>query len=324
MTTIDFKKLILIGLAFLIAIFLIGQVFATQQDSCNEEFNYTKSIDFADNRVLINYELSDNQIDVFAQPGYQVIEVALDVANDGYNGFHVYSSGPLNSFNPNPGSIINNAKVKVKKVCLSPTVTPTVVEDKIDWCHCEPNGNCQTLNLPQQALQNAGHVDAGGNPLHAGDYPGQCVEPTVTVIPEPTDVPSPTPSPTQEPEPTRTPEATPSPVIDRIETPSSVGVSTPSCPDQVPTKVEDVWVDTGVKNDGQITVFWGQNSNYSKVHIVYTDAEPGNWRYALLDTDNDGSESIGGLQNGVHYWFAVQYVNGCAPGPLSDWVDPLP
>ena len=57
--------------------------------------------------------------------------------------------------------------------------------DKITWCHCEPNGNCQTLMLPEQALN--GHKDAEGNPLHAGDHAGVCEEviptPSITVVP---------------------------------------------------------------------------------------------------------------------------------------------
>jgi hypothetical protein len=80
-----------------------------------------------------------------------------------------------------------------------------VQPQKIDWCHCEPNGNCQTLSLPQQALENAGHVNAQGNPLHAGDYAGVCreTEPTVT--------PTLTPNPTLPTEPTITIEPTNSP-----------------------------------------------------------------------------------------------------------------
>ena len=31
-------------------------------------------------------------------------------------------------------------------------------EDKVYWCHTEPNGNFQTLHLPLQALQNAGII----------------------------------------------------------------------------------------------------------------------------------------------------------------------
>ena len=56
------------------------------------------------------------------------------------------------------------------------TNTFAIAVEKIDWCHCEPNGGCQTLSLPLSALLNAGHVDAGGNPLHEGDHEGQCTE----------------------------------------------------------------------------------------------------------------------------------------------------
>lgn len=81
--------------------------------------------------------------------------------------------------------------------------------DKVIWCHVEPNGNQQTLELPQQALEQAGHVDAQGNPLHAGDHPGPCVTPSPS--PSPSVSPSPTPSPTDTP--TASPSATPSPTI---------------------------------------------------------------------------------------------------------------
>lgn len=88
--------------------------------------------------------------------------------------------------------------------------------DKITWCHVEPNGNQQTLHLPLAALQNAGHVNANGNPLHAGDHPGECVDPTATptpttrveISPSPTEVPV-TPSVTVTPEITITPTDTP-------------------------------------------------------------------------------------------------------------------
>lgn len=63
-------------------------------------------------------------------------------------------------------------------------------QEMITWCHCEPNGNCQTLTLPKPALIGGGHVDASGNPLHGGDHLGQCVEPTPTPTPvKPPEVP---------------------------------------------------------------------------------------------------------------------------------------
>ena len=90
------------------------------------------------------------------------------------------------------------------------SVSATRVE-KVIWCHCEPNGNCQTLELPQQALEQAGHVNAQGNPLHAGDHAGECVQPSATpsidLSPSPTAGESATP--TQEPTPTNKPEPDP-------------------------------------------------------------------------------------------------------------------
>lgn len=126
------QTIVLVVFAILLAcaaFYLANRVDASQsQDNCNEVFNYTKSSDFSDSRVNINFESNDNQIDVSAQPGYQVTEVALEVADDGHPGFHVYATGAVNNFNPNPGSDIQVAKVAVKKVCASPTPTtsPTV------------------------------------------------------------------------------------------------------------------------------------------------------------------------------------------------------
>lgn len=86
-----------------------------------------------------------------------------------------------------------------------------VAVEKIVWCHTEPNGNQQTLELPQAALENAGHVNASGNPLHAGDHAGVCVELTPTPTLSPTVTPTPTVVPSVTPTPTTTPEVTPTP-----------------------------------------------------------------------------------------------------------------
>ena len=87
--------------------------------------------------------------------------------------------------------------------------------EKVTWCHCEPNGNCQTLELPMEALENAGHVNASGNSLHAGDYAGVCQEEEEEVCdeqePTPTEEITPTVevTPTEEPTPTQEPRVTP-------------------------------------------------------------------------------------------------------------------
>jgi len=162
---------------------------------CQEQtWTYTKSSDFSDEKIIIDFENGDRQIDVTAKSGYQITEVALDVEDDGHPGFHVYANGPLNNFDPNPGKDIDGAKVKVKNICAGGSSgstgstgstgssgssgatgsTGSNGNDKILWCHVEPNGNSQTLELPEAALREAGHMDAEGNPLHAGDHAGAC------------------------------------------------------------------------------------------------------------------------------------------------------
>ncbi len=117
--------------------------------------------------------------------------VTLDFANvQSYNG-HLGTPHSGSTFDTD-GPCTDNGTTPTNT--LTPTPTDTLDEDKVLWCHCEPNGNCQTLNLPQQALEQAGHVNASGNPLHAGDHPGACSEIT--------------PTPTGEITPTSTPSAT--------------------------------------------------------------------------------------------------------------------
>ncbi len=114
-------------------------------------------------------------------------------------------------------------------------------EDKVYWCHTEPNGNYQTLHLPLEALENAGHVDAQGNALHAGDYAGECLEPSVSPSPssEPSISPSPVLSPSVTPEPSV--EVTPTPSVSPVPTPSPTPSSTPIVsPSIFPTHFPDV------------------------------------------------------------------------------------
>jgi len=107
-----------------VAILVVGVLsFGKAQavDICNQVFTYEKTGDYTDTRVDIDFESSNQRIDVGAGAGYQVTEVSLDVDNDGFSGYHVYATGELNNFNPNPGNEINKVKVKVKKVCPSPS-----------------------------------------------------------------------------------------------------------------------------------------------------------------------------------------------------------
>ena len=96
-----------------------------QPDQCNQEFTYTKTGDFDDSRVHINFESGDDQIDVSAKAGYQVVTIDLEVDGITQSGYDLHFSGGLDNYNPNPGGDIDEVKVVVKKVCEEPTPTPT-------------------------------------------------------------------------------------------------------------------------------------------------------------------------------------------------------
>lgn len=73
----------------------------------------------------------------------------------------------------------------------SASAAPEAQADKVVWCHCGGNGECRTIEISENALENAGHIDAQGNILHGGDHRGACADPTDEPTAEPTD-PSPT------------------------------------------------------------------------------------------------------------------------------------
>jgi hypothetical protein len=111
-------------------------------------------------------------------------------------------------------------------------------------------------------------------------------------------------------------------VEEHHDSPSSPGA--PTCGDSKPGEVANIYVDAGVANDGKLEVRWLPKEPVgSKAHIRYSEVD-GEWRYSLLNTDNDGHEEIGELQNGTHYWFQVAQVNGCAVGDYSRSFDPTP
>lgn len=94
-------------------------------DDCGEKFTYEKTNDYSDSRVYINFESSNNQIDVSAQTGYKVNKVWLDISNDNQSGYVQHATGPLTDYNPNPGTTINAAKVEVEKTCAPWAVSIT-------------------------------------------------------------------------------------------------------------------------------------------------------------------------------------------------------
>lgn len=156
---------------------------ATNQDHCGEKFTYIKSSDYNDNRVNINFESGDEQIDVSADSGYKINKVWLDVDNDNHSGYHQYSSGALNNFNPNPGGDINSAKVEVEKVCNTPTPTPTKTPTPT------PTKTPTPTMTPTPTLT-----------------PTATPTPTVEVTPTPTQEVTPTPTLTATPTPTECPD----------------------------------------------------------------------------------------------------------------------
>lgn len=128
----------------------------------------------------------------------------------------------------------------------------------------------------------------------------------------------PEPTPTEKPSPTPTPEQ-------KVGDPEPSKPQAPSCDAWTPGEVANIYVDRGVPNDNCLEVRWlPKEPTSNKAHIKYTNSNPGEWRYALLDTDNDGVELICGLNNGEHYWFTVAQVNSCAVGGFSSAFDPLP
>lgn len=96
------------------------------EESCESTSVYTKSSDFSDSKVNINFSSGNTVISVSAGSGYEVTKVELDVNGDGYGGFYAYATGPVDNFNP-PGGNIDNARVEVTKVCeVSDTTPPTL------------------------------------------------------------------------------------------------------------------------------------------------------------------------------------------------------
>ncbi len=129
-------------------------------DECGSEFVYTKTADFSDSRVTINFESGDQQIDVSAASGYEVIKVELDVDNDNQSGYYTYATGAVNNLNPNPGNDINSARVTVRKTC------------NVTICHATGSG-WTSISADSSALDGVG----GGDHNSAGHQSGNDIIP---------------------------------------------------------------------------------------------------------------------------------------------------
>jgi hypothetical protein len=138
-----------------------GEDHFTVVASCGSTTTYTKSSDFADSLVDINFSSSNYVISVSAGSGYAVTKVELDVDNDGYGGYHTYATGPLTNFNPNPGNQITSARVEVTRVCTPPSNTPPVaVNDSYSTNQNTP----LTVSAALGVLAN--DTDADGDSIH--------------------------------------------------------------------------------------------------------------------------------------------------------------
>lgn len=184
--------------------------------------------------------------------------------------------------------------------------------------------------------------------------PSESPSPTPTETPTPTESPSPSPSETPTETPEETPEPTPSetpsggggggssgptggngpigpiviynytpPIAMSTPIPAGGAGETPLC--ELPKKIENFDVSTGIVGDGKIMVTWrddGVTIPNETVEIHYGVDE--NNLDLVAISSNDGSEQIINLTNGTHYWFAVQVINACGRGPISHLIDPLP
>ena len=142
------------------------------------------------------------------------------------------------------------------------------------------------------------------------------IKPTLrpTPIPQPTPIPRPTliltPTPTPTPEKGGEVKLGPPGYTNNPD-------GSPSCGDTAPEGVSEIWVESEIVNDNCVDVHWSPPTGADKAHIWYSEVD-GEWRYALLETPNDGIEEIRCLKNGVRYYFQVAGVNGCAVGSWSN------
>lgn len=96
----------------------------------NPKYVYA-SHDSASGDVNFDFKNGDNEIVISADSGYQITEVWLDVKDDNHVGYKLYGTA-AGSYNPNPGTKIESAKVKVVRLC--PTSTPTATQTAKPTC----------------------------------------------------------------------------------------------------------------------------------------------------------------------------------------------
>lgn len=156
--------------------------------------------------------------------------------------------------------------------------------------------------------------------------------PSLKPCPKPTSSPTPTPtlSPEVTPTPTTPPGEQPTPTPTQPSTggepsgggaPSGggggVGGATPfSCGAATPQGAPTL-TSLSPAGTGQMTLSWTAVSGVTNYALSY-GLTPGNYLYGVTNTGNTTSFTVGELDPGKNYCFAVLGVNDCASGPLSN------
>lgn len=204
------------------------------------------------------------------------------------------------------------------------------------------SGECTDLHFDPQAsgnymfkaFQRPGHPGKGELWSEDCHLEGCEEEPTPTPRHTPTPTPTghqePTPTPTLPPDhPTPTPTLTPTPTVIPEPTPThqpeiggpvNGGQPGPAGPSVCTASVPSAPILTNVISSGvgQVNLLWTAVTPVTHYSISY-GLSPQNYIYGVDNTGNVTSFTVGSLDPGVRYCFAVRAVNDCAPsGPSNE------
>lgn len=170
------------------------------------------------------------------------------------------------------------------------------------------------LKLYQLSIHGWQEVDNDTINLHFHDNCNP--EPTPTGEPTPTPEDTPTPTPTTTPIVTATPKEEPK--TENVST-----TNTPSCPLEIPERINEIWYTDYMVAGGEASLIlhWGQSDRYPAVNIAYGE-NINQWRYGVLNVEDNGAFHIGGLKPNQSYWFQLAYTEGCRVGQYSTPIDP--
>src|SRR4030067_3875096 len=110
------KRLLSVIIALSMLALVTTPVLATggdDYDSCGETFTYTKSNDFSENRVSIDFINTPSQgnpdsigVNAKVANGYRLVKVELLIEDDNQIGYQDHTTSFPGTFNPNPGEDI--------------------------------------------------------------------------------------------------------------------------------------------------------------------------------------------------------------------------